>query len=242
MNSDRKMGIAIVGLGEYATTQLMPALKGTKNCYLAALVSGTPGKLNKYKSEYSIPDLHLYNYDNFDNIVDDKEVDIVYIVLPNSMHAEFCIRAARAGKHVICEKPMAMNPSECREVMKVIAETGVRFSMGYRLHFDPFNKEIMRLGQEEVFGKVQKLTLLDSKDLGDKKTWRVNKSLAGGGPLMNYGVYCIQAALYVTGKLPVAVDARFSPKTDTERFSEVEESISFTLHFDDNAIAKCDQH
>jgi predicted dehydrogenase len=240
MNKHKKSGIAIVGLGEYATTQLMPALKETKDCYLAALVSGTPAKLQQYKSEYNIADTHLYLYDNFDEIATNEDVDIVYIVLPNSMHAEFCIRAAKAGKHVICEKPMAMNAAECRSVMEVMNETGLRFSMGYRLHFDPFNKEMMRLGQEQVFGKVKKMTLLDSKDLGEKKTWRVDKQLAGGGPLMNYGVYCIQAAMYLTGKLPVAVNAAFSPRTDKERFDEVEEGIKFTLHFEDNVTADCE--
>src|SRR5688572_26336668 len=145
MAKDNKLGIAMVGLGEYATTQLMPALKETNDCYLAALVSGSPDKLGQYKTEYGIPDTNLYNYGNFDSIADNTDVDIVYIVLPNSMHAEFTIRAARAGKHVICEKPMAINPGECREMMDVINETGVRFSMGYRLHFDLFNKEMMRL-------------------------------------------------------------------------------------------------
>ena len=240
MKNGNKLGVAVVGLGEYATTQLMPALKETTNCYLAALVSGTPEKLQQYKTEYNIPDSHLYSYDNYDTIADNEDIDVVYIVLPNSMHAEYTIRAARAGKHVICEKPMANTPAECREMMRVIEETGVRFSMGYRLHFDPYNKELMRLGQQKVFGNVQKITLLDSKDLGEKKTWRVDKQLAGGGPLMNYGVYCIQAALYLTGKLPVAVDAAFSPRTDKERFDEVEEGIKFTLHFDDGATADCE--
>ncbi|RYG24153.1 MAG: Gfo/Idh/MocA family oxidoreductase, partial [Chitinophagaceae bacterium] len=196
--------------------------------------------LSQYKDEYNLADTDLYDYDNFDDIASNENVDIVYIVLPNSMHAEFSIRAAKAGKHVICEKPMAMNPDECRNVMEVMNETGMRFSMGYRLHFDPFNKEMMRLGQDEVFGKVQKMTLLDSKDLGEKKTWRVNKELAGGGPLMNYGVYCIQAALYITGKLPIAVNASFSPRTDKERFDEVEEGIKFTLHFEGNVTADCE--
>ncbi len=240
MKNKNRLGVAVVGLGEYATTQIMPALKETENCYLAALVSGTPAKLRQYQAEYNIADSHLYNYENFDEIASNDDIDIVYIVLPNLMHPEFTIRAARAGKHIICEKPMANTPAECREMIHAIEAAGVRFSMGYRLHFDPYNKEVMRLGQQQVFGKVKKLTLLDSKDLGNKKTWRVDKKLAGGGPLMNYGVYCIQAAMYLTGKLPVAVDAAFSPRTDKERFDEVEEGIKFTLHFEDDIVAECE--
>ncbi|RYF91794.1 MAG: Gfo/Idh/MocA family oxidoreductase [Chitinophagaceae bacterium] len=240
MTVDKSLGIAIVGLGEYATTQLIPALKETKDCHLAALVSGTRSKLDRYKKEYGIDDEHLYTYDNFDDIATDAAVDIVYIVLPNSMHAEYCIRAARAGKHVICEKPMAMNPDECREIMQVIDQTGVRFSMGYRLHFDPYNKEMMRLGQKQVYGPVRKITLLDSKDLGEKRTWRVDRALAGGGPMMNYGVYCIQAAIYLTGKLPTAVEAKYSPVTDHERFDEVEEGLKFKLYFEGDLTAECE--
>ncbi|MCU7375725.1 Gfo/Idh/MocA family oxidoreductase [Paucibacter sp. O1-1] len=118
----------------------MPALKETKNCCLAGLVSGSKEKLKQYQSEFGLDDNGLYSYEDFDKIADNDQIDIVYIVLPNSMHAEYSIRAMKAGKHVICEKPMAMNVRECEHVIEAIGQTGMHFSMGYRLHFDPFNR------------------------------------------------------------------------------------------------------
>lgn len=239
-NGKERLGVALVGLGEYATGELMPALKETKNCYLAGLVSGDKSKLNKYKNELGLEDHCLYTYEDFDSIADNDQIDIVYIVLPNSMHAEYSIRAMKAGKHVICEKPMAMNVAECEQIMEAIAQTGMHFSMGYRLHFDPFNKEMMRLGQEEKFGEVKKLTLLDSMEIGEEGQWRLDPQRSGGGPLMNNGIYCIQAAIYITGKLPSVVDARYATKTDPSKFEGLEEGIKWTMYFGDDVVADCE--
>ena len=239
-NGKERLGVALVGLGEYATGQLMPALKATKNCYLAGLVSGDKQKLEQYKTEFGLQDDCLYSYENFDSIADNDQIDIVYIVLPNSMHAEYSIRAMQAGKHVICEKPMAMNVAECEQVIEAIGQTGMHFSMGYRLHFDPFNREMMRLGQGEKFGEVKKMTLLDSMDVGEKNQWRLDPQRSGGGPLVNNGIYCIQAAIYITGKLPTVVDARYAPKTDPAKFEGLEEGIRWTMYFGDDVIADCD--
>ncbi|MGG7664136.1 Gfo/Idh/MocA family protein [Dyadobacter sp. BHUBP1] len=235
-----RLGVALVGLGEYATGQLMPALKETKNCFLAGLVSGDPRKLDQYNNEFGLTDDCLYSYENFDSIAENGRIDIVYIVLPNSLHAEYSIRAMKAGKHVICEKPMAMNVAECEQIIETVRETGMRFSMGYRLHFDPFNQEMMRLGRSEKYGQVRNLTLLDSMEIGEKDQWRLDPARSGGGPLVNNGIYCIQAAIYITGKLPAAVDARFTPKTDPEKFRGVEEGITWTMYFGDNVVADCE--
>jgi len=239
-NGKERLGVALVGLGEYATGQLMPALKETKNCYLAGLVSGDRQKLDQYKTEFGLAEECLYTYENFDSIAENRQIDIVYIVLPNSMHAEYSIRAMKAGKHVICEKPMAMNVTECERIIEAINETGMHFSMGYRLHFDPLNREMMRLGQGERFGEVKKLTLLDSMEIGEKNQWRLDPRRSGGGPLMNNGIYCIQAAIYITGKLPTVVDARFSEKTDPSKFQGLEEGIKWTMYFGDEVIAECE--
>lgn len=235
-----KLGVALVGLGEYATDQLIPALNETKYCYLAGLVSGDEDTLKKFQAAYKLPENSIYTYDSFDSIRDNKEVDIVYIVLPNAMHAEYSIRAAKAGKHVICDKPMAMNKKECLDIMEAVDQAGVRFSMGYRLHFDPFHKEMMRLGQQEVLGRLKHLELRNSMDIGDSSPWRLDKELAGGGPLFNNGVYCVQAAIYITGQFPIAVEAEFAPITDPERFNEVEEGILWTLFFDNDIVATCE--
>lgn len=240
MEKKNKLGVALVGLGKYATGELIPSLQITQNCYLAGLVSGSMEKKLKYQQEFGLKDESLYSYDDFDRIADNPDIDIVYVVLPNFMHAEYCIRAARAGKHVICEKPLAMNVDECYRIAEAVQQANVRFSMGYRLHFDPFNQEMMRLGQKEVFGPVKKLELLDSMDIGTDTPWRVDRERAGGGPLVNNGIYCIQAAIYITGKLPVAVEARFAPVTNPDRFSEVEEGVIWTMFFEDGVTAHCE--
>ena len=112
-----KLGIALVGLGKYSSGQLAPALKETENCYLAGIVTGTPDKAAKWRRQYNIPEKNIYSYSNFDDIKDNHDIDIVYVVLPNSMHREYVVRAARAGKHVICEKPMALTVEDCDEMI-----------------------------------------------------------------------------------------------------------------------------
>src|SRR4028119_35919 len=131
----KKLGIALVGLGGYSSGQLAPALQQTKNCYLAGIVTGTPEKEGEWSSTYGIPQKNIYNYQNFDSIRDNKDIDIVYVVLLIGMHKEFTIRAARAGKHVICEKPMAINAAECGEMIAACRKAGRLLSIGYRLHF-----------------------------------------------------------------------------------------------------------
>lgn len=237
--ANKKAGVALVGMGEYAVTQLIPALQETSNCYLAALVSGDEEKLTAQGRQLGIGQEHLYTYDRFDAIADDAAVDFVYITLPNFLHYEYVIRAAAAGKHIICEKPMAMNPMECQQMIRAARDAHVCFSMGYRLHFDPFHRELMRLGQQEVFGPVKRITMRNSMN-AEKEGWRLDAERSGGGPLMNNGIYCIQAAIYITGKLPVAVSAQFSGKEDAVHFNEVEEGIRWKLFFDDNVVADCE--
>src|SRR5690606_10697893 len=154
-SQNKKLGIALVGLGQYSANQLAPALKETKNCYLAGIVTGTPSKIDDWKKKYDIPDKNVYNYQNFDQIANNKDIDIVYVVLPVSMHREFTIRAAKAKKHVICEKPMAMNAVEAQEMIDACKANGVQLAIGYRLHFEPFNKRVMELGQQQVYGSVK---------------------------------------------------------------------------------------
>nr|WP_295922070.1 Gfo/Idh/MocA family oxidoreductase [uncultured Dyadobacter sp.] len=240
MEKKKKLGVALVGLGEYAIGELIPSLQETEHCYLAGLVSGDVEKLDHWGKEAGLESRALYSYDNFDQIVKNPDIDIVYITLPNSMHAEYCIRATRARKHIICEKPLAMDLDECRRIQEAVGDAGVRFSMGYRLHFDPYHMEAMRLGQQEVFGPVRKLVLRNSMEVDDDSAWRIDVERSGGGPLMNNGIYCIQAAIYITGKLPVAVEARFAPKTNPERFNEVPEGVEWTMFFEDGATAVCE--
>ena len=237
--TDKRLGIALVGLGTYSEQQLGPALKETKHCELRAVVSGNPGKLRKWQSDYNLEEKGLYSYDNFDSIKDNDGVDIVYVVLPNALHAEYVIRAAKAGKHVICEKPLATNVDDCRRMIDACKEAGVKFSVGYRLHFEPFNREMMRLGQQKVMGSIQGITAENGMDVGEKNQWRLKKDLAGGGPLMDLGIYCVQGVIYTVGDLPVAVTAEFTKKEDAEKFNEVEEGLSWEMEFENGITAKC---
>jgi len=229
----KKLGIALVGLGSYAKNQLAVGLEQTPNCYLAGIVTGTPSKAEEWMKKYNIPKKNVYNYQNFDQIADNKDIDIVYVVLPNSMHPEFVIRAAKAGKHVMCEKPMANTVKECQEMIKACKDAGVQLGVGYRMHFEPFTKEVVRMSREKVLGDLRFIQSNFGFRIGDPTQWRLKKAMAGGGPLMDVGIYCVQAARYVTGREPLAVTAQFGPITDKERFKDVEESVSWQFDFPD---------
>jgi len=236
-HSNKKSGIALVGLGGYSTYQLAPALLQTRNCYLAGIVTGTPSKEKLWSAKYNIPSKNIYNYENFDSIADNPDIDIVYVVLPIFLHKEFTIRAAKAGKHVICEKPMALSVKECEQMIDACKQYKRMLSIGYRLHFEPYTMEMMRLGQQKVFGKVLEIDCGNAFVWGnDTSSWRLKKALAGGGGLMDMGVYTIQGARYTTGEEPVYVSAK-EEKTRPDIFKEVDETIFYTLEFPGGAIA-----
>lgn len=235
---DGKLGIALVGLGGYAGGQLAPALQQTEHCYLAGIVTGTPSKIQRWKSMYSIPDANVYNYENFDSIKDNKDIDIVYVVLPNSMHAEYVIRAAQAGKHVITEKPMGMNVKECDDMIAACKKAGKMLSVGYRLHFEPYNLEMARLGTQKVYGNIKKMSSGFGFPAGDPNQWRLKKPLSGGGPLVDVGVYCIQGFCYTTGMDPIAVTAQEGPKTNPDKFKDIEESLTWQMEMPNGLICE----
>ena len=233
-----KLGIALVGLGGYAGGQLAPALQQTEHCYLAGIVTGTPSKIPTWKEKYNILDKNIYNYQTYDSIKDNPDIDIIYIVLPNSMHAEYVIRAAQAGKHVICEKPMALLVEDCDKMISACKKAGKMLSIGYRLHFEPYNLEMVRLGTQKVYGTIKKITAGFGFPLGDPSQWRVKKALSGGGPLQDVGIYCVQGICYTTGLEPIAVTAQEGPKTDTEKFKEVEQSLTWQFEMPNGIVAE----
>lgn len=231
----KKINVALVGLGRYAE-YVAAQMKDCKYCEFAGLVTGTPAKAESWGREYGIPVKNRYNYQNFDDIKNNPDIDLIYIILPNAMHKEYTIRATKAKKHVLVEKPMAINAADCEEMMRACKENNVQLAMGYRLHFEPFNMEMKRLGQEKVFGNVRIVEASLGYNSGQPGEWRLNRKLAGGGPLMNLGVYCVQAARYITGEDPVAVTAQFGPILRKELFTEVEESITWQMEFPSGAV------
>ena len=235
---DGKLGIALVGLGNYAGGQLAPALLQTGNCYLAGIVTGTPSKIPVWKEKYNIPDKNIYNYETFDSIKDNPDIDIVYVVLPNSMHAEYTIRAAKAGKHVICEKPMALNVEDCDKMIAACKQAGKSLSIGYRLHFEPYNLEMVRLGTKKIYGDIKKITAGFGFLIGDPTQWRLKKAMAGGGPMQDLGIYCVQGICYTTGHEPIAVTAQEGPKTIADKFSDVEQSLKWQFEMPGGIIAE----
>jgi predicted dehydrogenase len=235
--SEGKLGIALVGLGKYSTDELAPALKETSHCELRGIVTGSPEKADKWKRKYDIRPTSVYNYESFDSIRDNADIDIVYVVLPNAMHKEYVIRAAQAGKHVICEKPMAISVEECDAMIDACKSAGKMLSIGYRLHFDPYHQEVMRLGQDKVMGQINKISAEDGQK--DIEGWRLNRELAGGGPLVDLGIYCIQGVRYTTGKEPIAVIAQEGQKKDPKKFASIEESLTWQMEMPDGIVADC---
>jgi glucose-fructose oxidoreductase len=234
----RKLGIALVGLGGYSTGQLGPALKITEHCRLTGVVTGSAEKGKKWAAEYGFPESSVYSYDTMARLADNPAIDIVYVVTPNGLHAEHAIAAARAGKHVICEKPMANTVAECDAILAACRKAGVRLGMGYRLHYDPYHAELRRLARTQEFGPFLKMDGGFGFTMG-RPQWRAQKKLAGGGPLMDLGVYVLQEALMASGEVtPVALTARELPKQRPEFFVDVEETIEWTLEFANGAHAK----
>ncbi|MBP6022537.1 Gfo/Idh/MocA family protein [Ferruginibacter sp.] len=236
--SNKKLGVALVGLGSYATGQLAPALQQTKHCYLAGIVTGTPSKIPLWKDKYNIPGTNIYNYNNFDTIKDNPDIDIVYVVLPNSMHAEYTIRAAQAGKHVICEKPMALTVEDCDAMIAACKKAGKFLSIGYRLHFDPYHLDMIRMGTQKEYGEIKKI-VTEFLQPSIKGEWRLDKKYSGGGPLMDLGIYCMQAVMYITGMEPVAVTAQTFPVSDKEKFTDIEETLDWQMEMPNGMIAAC---
>jgi glucose-fructose oxidoreductase len=232
-----KLGIALVGLGYYSTDVLAPALQLTEKCYLAGIVTGSPAKAEAWKKKYSIPDKNIYNYQNFDQIANNPDIDIVYVVLPPSMHLEFTVRAAKAGKQVFCEKPMAMNASECQAMIKACNDNRVSLAIGYRCQHDPNIQAYMKVAKEKPFGKVKMVSSAAGYFDGRTDHWKQKKAL-GGGCTGDMGVYALQGARLATGEEPFAVTAQAST-TRPDVYKEVEETMMFQLEFKSGALASC---
>ena len=232
-----KLGIALVGLGYYSTDLLAPALQATEKCYLAGIVTGTPEKAEKWKQKYNIPDKNIYDYQNFDSIANNPDIDIVYVVLPPSMHKEYTIRAAKAGKHVFCEKPMAPSVNDCMAMIKVCKDNKVNLAIGYRCQHDPNTQEYMRITREKLYGKVKMVACGAGYFVARTTHWKQNKAL-GGGVMGDMGVYALQGARLATGEEPIAVTAQAST-TRPEIYKEVEETMMFQLQFPSGALAAC---
>lgn len=235
---DKVLRVAIMGLGSYGT-RVAEAMVNSKRAKLVGVISGTPSKVETWKQKYGIPDKNCYNYENFDKIKDNPDIDAVYVITPNSLHKPYSIRVAKAGKHVICEKPMALNAAEGREMVAACKAAGVHLLVGYRMHFEAKTKEVVRQQRAGEFGKTLFFQGLSGFIIGDPTQWRLNYELAGGGSMMDIGIYSINGARYMLGEEPIWVTAQ-EVKTDPVKFKEnVDETITFQMGFPSGAVASC---
>jgi len=234
----RKLGYAIVGLGSYATKQIMPQFANCTHSRLVALVSGTPEKLAQYGAQYGIPERSRYSYATFDTIRDNPDVDIVYVVLPNSLHAEYVVRAAKAGKHVMCEKPMATSVAEAQTMIAACRKANRLLMIGYRSRFEPYNRLAIELARGAHVGPTRIITA-EHGFTAQPNQWRLDRPLSGGGSLMDIGIYSLNAARYLSGEEPVQVSAIESTDRTDPRFRTVEDRIDFMLRFPSGIIANC---
>jgi predicted dehydrogenase len=236
---DQRIGFAIVGIGRLSLNQILPAFGNTKRCKVVALVSGDPEKARKIASQYGIKPSASYSYANYEQLAQNPEIQVVYIVLPNSMHAEYTVRAAKIGKHVLCEKPMATSTTDCEKMIAACRSANVKLMVAYRQQYEPMNREIVKMARSGKLGQVRSYLATLTQNQDDPSQWRLQKSLAGGGCLPDVGLYCLNASRFWSGEEPVEVFGQtFRPANDP-RFTEVEASCEFTLRFPSGLIASC---
>jgi predicted dehydrogenase len=236
-SSTGTIGYAMVGLGRISMGHFMPGLKDAKQSKLTGLVSGHRDKAEKNAAEYGVPTTAIYNYENFDSIRDNKAIEAVYIALPNSMHAEYTIRAAKAGKHVLCEKPMATSIADCKAMIQACRANNVKLMIAYRCQLEPTNLRAIQLIRDGRLGTIQAIESANGFNIGPD--WRLDKKLAGGGPLMDVGVYSLNAARYLTGEEPQVLSAYSSVIDQDGRFNQVEENVGWTMKFPSGIVASC---
>jgi len=234
----RKIGYAAVGLGTISDL-FMRSIANSETVQLTALVSGHPDKAARYAEKYNIPKESIYSYESYDRLKENKAVDAVYLGLPNSMHREYTERAASAGKHVLCEKPMAISSAECRAMVDACKKASVKLLIAYRCHYDPTYIAARELLRSGALGEIQAFESAFGFD-SRPNLWRLTKKFGGGGPLLDVGIYSLNAIRYFTGEEPSKFTAIAATRDHTSgRFKEVEQNLSWTMQFPSGIVAAC---
>ncbi len=234
---DGRLGVAVVGIGHLSLEQIIPGFGQATGVRLAALVSGHRDKALTIAAQHGLPANAVYGYDDFDTIKNNPAVDIVYIVLPNAMHADFTERAAKAGKHVLCEKPMATSVAEAERMVKACADAKVRLMIAYRLQYDATHRALIGVARSNQFGKLRYIEAVNGQNDAANGQWRQVKAMAGGGSLPDVGLYCLNAFRYITGEEPVSITGRITQPKGDPRFTEIEDLCTFTLEFPSGVVA-----
>jgi predicted dehydrogenase len=235
-SGDRRIGYAVIGLGRIAAHYLEGAKLATHS-KITALVSGHRDKAERIAAQYGVPTDSIYSYEDYDHIAANKAVDAVIVCLPNSMHLEYTVRGAKAGKHVFCEKPMALSSAECAQMIDACNAAHVKLMIAYRLHYEPITLKVLDIVRSGRLGRLQVMEGANGFNMAQNE-WRTNKAMAGGGSLFDIGIYCINAFRMFAGEEPFGFQGQVSTidKGDP-RFAEMEENVAWSMRFPSGALA-----
>jgi predicted dehydrogenase len=236
--NEKPVGFAAVGLGSISDI-FMRACANTSSAKITALVTGHPTEKGlKYAAMYGIPKTSIYTYEEFERLGENKDVDAVYIGLPNSMHREYTVRAAKLGKHVLCEKPMAISSAECHTMIDTCQRANVKLMIAYRMHYDPTWTQAMQIIDGGGIGELESFQggFFNQQQAG---AWRLSRELGGGGSVLDLGIYPLNAIRHITREEPTDYTAVVSTRDHSGRFAEVEQSVEWTMKFPSGIIASC---
>jgi predicted dehydrogenase len=233
-DTEKKIRYAVIGIGSIAQEAVLPAFPNARNSELKALVSGDDRKREELGKKYGLR--RTYTYEQYDQCLSSGEIDAVYIALPNHLHREYTERAARAGIHVLCEKPLAPNEDECQEMIDAARKAGVYLMTAYRLHFEEANLQAVGICQSGKLGDVRIFQSVFCQQVQEGNIRLANNNEQGGGPLFDMGVYCINAARYLFRDEPTEVSA-FRGSSGDRRFQKIEEMMSVMLRFPKDRLA-----
>jgi predicted dehydrogenase len=228
MEKPKRVGYAVIGLGHISQCAILPAFRHAKRSKLIALASGDAEKAKFLAAEFGAA--QTCTYDSLDECLRNPRVEAVYIAAPNSSHVEFTLRAAQAGKHVLCEKPLANSVTKCRQMIEACSQNRVKLMAAYRKYFEPSVLEFKALIDSGKLGRLKIIHSAFTVALPPGDSWHLKHQLAGGGSLLDVGIYCINVARWLTGLEPFEAQG-YSWTTDPSRFSEVDDNMSFQLKF-----------
>ncbi len=234
---DGRVGYCVIGLGEIAK-HFMGGVKQSERAKITGLVSGHREKAEGIAAQFGVPKESIYSYEDMDRMRENKAIDAVYVALPNSMHAEYTIRSAKAGKHVLCEKPMCTSVEDGERMIAACKAANVKLMIAYRCQYEPLNMESIQLIRSGAIGEVQSIESAFGFN-ATKGVWRLDKKMAGGGSLFDVGIYSLNATRYLTGEEPAEFRAFASTRDHDGRFESMEENVSWVTRFPSGILASC---
>jgi predicted dehydrogenase len=235
---DKKLGFAICGLGELAEGHIAPALQLTQHCRLSGIITDKPAKALAWRAKYGIPEKNVYSYDTMEGMAGNPDIDVVYVVTPNTLHLKHSLQAAAAGKHVFCEKPLEATVERCQQIIDACKAARRRLAVAYRCQFEPNNLECIRIARAKEFGELRLIESSACVPKADSNQWRFKRALSGGGALMDLGIYALQATRYISGEEPMLISA-IETKTNPLKYSEVDEAVVWQARFPSGLLAYC---